>query len=59
MRLRTVAEGVEHESQSGNCANRADLLQGYYFGKAAPASSCNWSRIEPGGLTATADGYWR
>jgi diguanylate cyclase (GGDEF)-like protein/PAS domain S-box-containing protein len=39
MRLRTVAEGVEHESQVRALREiGADLLQGYYFGKAAPAS---------------------
>jgi diguanylate cyclase (GGDEF)-like protein/PAS domain S-box-containing protein len=39
MRLRTVAEGVEQASQVDALREMgADLLQGYYFGRAAPAS---------------------
>jgi diguanylate cyclase (GGDEF)-like protein/PAS domain S-box-containing protein len=39
MRLRTVAEGVEQISQVQALREiGADLLQGYYFGRAAPAS---------------------
>jgi diguanylate cyclase (GGDEF)-like protein/PAS domain S-box-containing protein len=39
MRLQTVAEGVEHDAQA--CVLRdmgVDALQGYYFGRAMPAS---------------------
>ena len=39
MSLRTVAEGVEQASQVEVLRDiGADLLQGYYFGKAAPVS---------------------
>ena len=39
MSLRTVAEGVEHASQVHALRDiGADLLQGYYFGRPAPAS---------------------
>jgi diguanylate cyclase (GGDEF)-like protein/PAS domain S-box-containing protein len=43
MSLQTVAEGVEHASQVEALRDiGADLLQGYYFGKAAPASELQW-----------------
>jgi diguanylate cyclase (GGDEF)-like protein/PAS domain S-box-containing protein len=39
MRLQTVAEGVEHGSQTEVLRDMGvDSLQGYYFGRAAPAS---------------------
>jgi len=39
MRLHTVAEGVEHASQARVLRDMGvDSLQGYYFGRAAPAS---------------------
>ena len=39
MRLQTIAEGVEHASQVQALRDLgADMLQGYYFGRAVPAS---------------------
>jgi diguanylate cyclase (GGDEF)-like protein/PAS domain S-box-containing protein len=43
MSLRTVAEGVEQVSQVDALRDiGADLLQGYYFGRAVPASELQW-----------------
>jgi diguanylate cyclase (GGDEF)-like protein/PAS domain S-box-containing protein len=43
MNLRTVAEGVEQAAQVDVLREvGADLLQGYYFGQATPASELRW-----------------